>query len=68
MNLSTEELETQELKPETLGTAIQSIRTNGYVLFEGVLPDEQVSDLHSSFIDVPVFLNYRSCHLHERDD
>ena len=52
MNLSTEELETQELKPETLGTAIQSIRTNGYVLFEGVLPDEQVSDLHSSFIDV----------------
>jgi hypothetical protein len=52
MKLSPEELERQVLKPETLQTAVQLVKVNGYVIFEGVLPHEGVQRLHAAFMRV----------------
>jgi hypothetical protein len=52
MQLSTEELESQTLKPETLRLAVQSVRVNGYVIFERVLPRDLVQTLHRTFLRV----------------
>src|ERR1700674_2482591 len=52
MQLSAEELASQTLKPETLQFAVQSVRVNGYVIFESVLPRDRVQTLHSTFLRV----------------
>ncbi|WP_165822454.1 phytanoyl-CoA dioxygenase family protein [Paenibacillus montanisoli] len=52
MKLSAEELESRSLKPETVKQAVEQIRVNGYVVFEGVLPEDKVNALHESFMQV----------------
>jgi hypothetical protein len=52
MHLSAEERSTQTLNPETLELAVQLVKANGYVIFEGVLPREQVKELHAAFMRV----------------
>jgi ectoine hydroxylase-related dioxygenase (phytanoyl-CoA dioxygenase family) len=45
MKLSSEELSSGALKPETMTSALEQIRLNGYVIFESVIPHE----LNASF-------------------
>jgi Phytanoyl-CoA dioxygenase (PhyH) len=52
MQLTAEELAAQTLKPESLQLAVQSIRVNGYVIFESVLPRGLVETLHGTFLRV----------------
>src|SRR5947209_588544 len=52
MKLSRDELESQSLTPETLRLAVQLMKMNGYVLFEGVLPPELVARLYGAFMQV----------------
>lgn len=50
MRLTSEELASQKLSPTTLDFAVQSVKVNGYVLFEEVLPREQVTELQAAFV------------------
>lgn len=50
MKLSAEELKNGKLNPETLESAVEQVRLNGYVLFEGVLDTELVDNMHSTFL------------------
>ena len=43
MELTLQERESQTLTAETLKTAVQLVQTNGYVVFEKVLPAELAS-------------------------
>lgn len=52
MHLSPDELQRASLSPETLKSAVEQVRMNGYVIFEGVLPRERVAALHSRFMEV----------------
>ena len=49
MQLSTEELREECLSPETLCSAIDQVRNNGFVLFERVLPPDLVDAMYASF-------------------
>ncbi|NRF90367.1 phytanoyl-CoA dioxygenase family protein [Paenibacillus frigoriresistens] len=51
MKLSAEELANKRLNPETVESAVEQVRLNGYVLFEGVLESELVDQMHSSFMN-----------------
>jgi ectoine hydroxylase-related dioxygenase (phytanoyl-CoA dioxygenase family) len=50
MKLSAEELKNGRLNPETVESAVEQVRLNGYVLFEGVLESELVEKMHSAFM------------------
>lgn len=50
MKLSPAELAEGILRPETLASAIDQVRNNGYVLFEAALPADLVREMHASFI------------------
>jgi hypothetical protein len=49
MKLSADELQKQELAPETLEMAIQQIRNNGVFTFESVLPPDLIADLQTAY-------------------
>jgi ectoine hydroxylase-related dioxygenase (phytanoyl-CoA dioxygenase family) len=49
MKLSVEELSTRVLRPETIASAVEQIRLNGYVYFESVLSHDLVDALNNSF-------------------
>lgn len=49
MKLTPEELARGLLDPQTLSLAVQQVRTNGYVVFEGVLPPELIGELRTAF-------------------
>ncbi|GGG19255.1 phytanoyl-CoA dioxygenase family protein [Paenibacillus abyssi] len=51
MKLSPEELKNGRLDPETVESAVEQVRLNGYVLFEGVLDSEQVEKMRSAFMN-----------------
>jgi len=48
MKLSPQELSSNQLHPDTIQAALQQIRNNGYMLFEGVLPADFVAELYST--------------------
>jgi ectoine hydroxylase-related dioxygenase (phytanoyl-CoA dioxygenase family) len=50
MKLTAEELKNGKLNPETLESAVEQVRLNGYVLFESVLESELVDKMHSAFM------------------
>jgi Phytanoyl-CoA dioxygenase (PhyH) len=50
MKLSPAELAGQKLNDETQHFAVQQIRNNGYILFEGVLPTDLVAEMHKAFM------------------
>jgi hypothetical protein len=52
MELSSQELQSQTLAPETLALAADLVRTNGYVIFERVLSPKLTSALHAEFMRV----------------
>jgi hypothetical protein len=52
MKLSPQELSSNQLHPDTLQAAVQQIRNNGYILFEGVLPADFVAELHAAFMNI----------------
>ncbi|NRF90385.1 phytanoyl-CoA dioxygenase family protein [Paenibacillus frigoriresistens] len=52
MKLSPEELSDGVLKKETIASAVEQIRLNGYVYFESVLPHELVDEMHASFLNL----------------
>jgi len=52
MELTSQELQSQTLSPQTLALAIDLVRVNGYVVFERVLPASLVADLHAAFMRV----------------
>ena len=52
MKLTTEELSCGALSPETLRLAVQRVRMDGYVIFEGVLAAERLTLLYHEFVDV----------------
>jgi ectoine hydroxylase-related dioxygenase (phytanoyl-CoA dioxygenase family) len=52
MKLSAEELSGGFLKPETLASAVEEVRLNGYVFFESVLPHDLVDRMNQAFLDV----------------
>jgi phytanoyl-CoA dioxygenase PhyH len=49
MRLTDEELVAQRLTEQALGSAIDQVRNNGYVLFERVLPADLLADMQSTF-------------------
>jgi ectoine hydroxylase-related dioxygenase (phytanoyl-CoA dioxygenase family) len=52
MRISVEEITAGKLLPETVELAVNLIKTNGYVLFEEVLPRAQVENLNNKFRDI----------------
>lgn len=50
MKLSQAELANQKLNDATLHSAVQQIRNNGYILFEGVLPSDLIAEMHVTFM------------------
>jgi hypothetical protein len=58
MQLTQAELDANALDPETLRLAVQQVRVNGYVVFEGALPDDVVDELHEDFMRL--FHEYRT--------
>jgi ectoine hydroxylase-related dioxygenase (phytanoyl-CoA dioxygenase family) len=50
MKLNPEELSSGVLKPETLVSAVNEVRLNGYVIFESVIPHDLVDELNSTFL------------------
>jgi ectoine hydroxylase-related dioxygenase (phytanoyl-CoA dioxygenase family) len=50
MKLSAEEIKNRKLNPETIESAVEQVRLNGYVLFESVLESGLVDQMHSSFM------------------
>ena len=52
MKLSTVEHETRSLSPETLDVAIQQIKMNGYVVFDGVLSRDLVDELRAHYMEL----------------
>jgi ectoine hydroxylase-related dioxygenase (phytanoyl-CoA dioxygenase family) len=54
MKLSPEEIASGQLSPETLVSAVNQVKLNGYVLFEEVLPADQVDELNASFLKLLV--------------
>jgi ectoine hydroxylase-related dioxygenase (phytanoyl-CoA dioxygenase family) len=50
MKLSHEELSKLTLDPETLKLAIQKVQMDGFVLFEGVIPREQIDTVREAFL------------------
>lgn len=50
MKLSQEEINNWKLNPETVESAVDQVRLNGYVLFEGVLSPELVERMNQSFM------------------
>lgn len=52
MKVSAEELRSGKLSPETIELAVRLIEVNGYVLFEGVLPSEQVERLNGRMAEL----------------
>jgi ectoine hydroxylase-related dioxygenase (phytanoyl-CoA dioxygenase family) len=49
LKISREELETQQLNEATIELAANLVRVNGYVILEGVLPQEKVKALRDAF-------------------
>ncbi len=49
MKLTPEERGRDLLDPRTLSLAVQQVRTNGYVVFEGLLPPELLGELRTAF-------------------
>jgi hypothetical protein len=49
MELTQEEMTTGQLSSTNLDLAVESVRNNGYVLFERFLPPELVADMRESF-------------------
>lgn len=52
MKLSSEEQTTGTLSIQTIQTAAQQVRINGYIVIEGVLSEEKIQKLHSNFMRV----------------
>jgi ectoine hydroxylase-related dioxygenase (phytanoyl-CoA dioxygenase family) len=50
MKLSGEEISNRTLNPETLESAVEQVRLNGYVLFEGILEPEFVDAMNKAFL------------------
>jgi ectoine hydroxylase-related dioxygenase (phytanoyl-CoA dioxygenase family) len=50
MQLSAEELKSGRLNSDTVESAVEQVRLNGYVLFEGVLESELVDKMHNAFM------------------
>ena len=60
MRLSQDELQKQQLNPDTLQTAVNQIRTNGHFTFDSVLPSDLIANLqaaytplHNKFVENP---------------
>ncbi len=49
MKLSAEELQQQQLNPDTLELAVQQIRNNGLITFESVLPQDLIERLNTAY-------------------
>ncbi|MCZ7646582.1 MAG: phytanoyl-CoA dioxygenase family protein [Planctomycetota bacterium] len=64
MRLPPRELQSGRLDPETLATAVELVRTDGYVVFEGVLDAAFVARLREAFFEV--FLPYVEDHPQNR--
>ncbi|MBP3961741.1 phytanoyl-CoA dioxygenase family protein [Paenibacillus lignilyticus] len=56
IKLTEQELATGQLNPETLETAAEQVKVNGYILFEKVLSDEKIKTIRDSFD--PIFDEY----------
>lgn len=52
MKLTPEELKSGRLSGETLKSAVEQIKINGFVLFDSVLPEDLVSGLRAAFTEV----------------
>jgi hypothetical protein len=52
MQLSATELASNTLNPETLNLSVQHFKSNGYVLFENVLPPDLIAAMHAEFMQV----------------
>jgi hypothetical protein len=50
MRLSEEEYHSGTLRTETLQFAAQKVKTDGYVVFDGILPADFVEELHAAFM------------------
>jgi hypothetical protein len=49
MQLTAAEAKSGRLTSDTFCSAVDQVRNNGYVLFEGVLPPDLLAEMHSSF-------------------
>ncbi len=49
MHLSPSELASAHLSPETLASAVNQVRNNGFVIFERVIPEPLLADMRASF-------------------
>jgi len=52
MKISAEEMATMELRKETLDLAVNLVKANGYVLFEGVLPRVKVDGMFAEYMRI----------------
>jgi ectoine hydroxylase-related dioxygenase (phytanoyl-CoA dioxygenase family) len=52
MKLSPEELASGVLHPETLELAVNLIKVNGFVLFEGVIPREKIEYINEEYLKI----------------
>jgi ectoine hydroxylase-related dioxygenase (phytanoyl-CoA dioxygenase family) len=70
MKISVKELEAGKLLPETLELAVNLIKVNGYVIFEEILPKEQVKELFDRYVEIldPYFEQHREEILHPKDN
>jgi hypothetical protein len=50
LKLSSEERTSGVLNEQTLRSAVEQVKVNGYVLFEGTLPSDLVDELHTTFL------------------
>ena len=52
MKLTPEEIKSGRLSGNTLQSAVEQIKINGFVLFDSVLPEDLVSGLRAAFTEV----------------
>ena len=52
MKLSAHEYDTKTLTAETLDTALQQIKMNGYTVFESVLSQDLVDELRARYMEL----------------
>jgi ectoine hydroxylase-related dioxygenase (phytanoyl-CoA dioxygenase family) len=52
MILTSREIASGQLSPETLSHAVQQIRVNGYIVFDSVLAADFIADTHAAFMEL----------------
>lgn len=60
MKLSQDEITRGALDPETIQSAAEQVRINGYVVIESVIPESKIQELHSTFMET--FEAYTASH------